>query len=93
MSSQVFARVREVLVEGRGFTTLRFRFDRRALPGQFVMVWLPGVDEIPMSLSYIDGLKGITVKDVGEATKALSSLRIGDSIALRGPFGRGFELP
>ncbi|MGD0056427.1 MAG: dihydroorotate dehydrogenase electron transfer subunit [Methanomassiliicoccales archaeon] len=92
MSNQVFTRVREVQVEGKELTTLRFRFGRRALPGQFVMVWLPGVDEIPMSLSYVDGLKGITIKDVGEATRALSSLHVGDSIALRGPFGRYFEL-
>jgi dihydroorotate dehydrogenase electron transfer subunit len=93
MGSQVVTSIREVLVEGKGFATLRFRFDRKALPGQFVMVWLPGVDEIPMSLSYIDGLKGVTIKEVGEATRALSLLYVGDSIGLRGPFGRGFELP
>jgi len=91
MGSQVFTKVREVLDEGRGFTTLKFRFARKALPGQFVMVWLPGVDEIPMSLSYIGGLKGITIKEVGEATRALSSLHVGDSIALRGPFGSHFQ--
>jgi dihydroorotate dehydrogenase electron transfer subunit len=93
MSSQIFARVRDVVVEGKGFTTLRFGLNRKAGPGQFVMVWLPGVDEIPMSLSYIDGLKGITVKEVGVATKALSSVRVGDSIGLRGPFGMAFETP
>jgi len=91
MRSQVFAEIREVVKEGKGFTTLRFRYARRAMPGQFVMVWLPDVDEIPMSLSYVEDVKGITVKEVGEATRALSSLRVGDSIALRGPFGSHFE--
>lgn len=91
MRSQMFTEIREVVKEGKGFTTLRFRFARNALPGQFVMVWLPDIDEIPMSLSYVEDFKGITVKEVGVATRALSSLRVGDSIALRGPFGNHFE--
>ena len=35
------------------------------------MVWLPRVDEVPMSVSYTSAEKGITVKEVGEATRAL----------------------
>ena len=61
-------------------------------PGQFVMVWIPGVDEVPMSLSTItpDGFSSITVAEVGEATKALNKRRPGDIIGIRGPFGNGF---
>ncbi|MHA1689070.1 MAG: dihydroorotate dehydrogenase electron transfer subunit [Promethearchaeota archaeon] len=64
-------------------------------PGQFVMVWVPGIDEIPISLSHYDskGNWSITVKNVGECTKALLDLNIGDYIGIRGPFGKGFELP
>lgn len=60
--------------------------------GQFVMVWISGVDEIPMSLSTItlDGLSSITVADVGEATKALNKRKAGENIGIRGPFGKGF---
>jgi dihydroorotate dehydrogenase electron transfer subunit len=58
-------------------------------PGQFVMVWVPGVDEIPMALSAADS---VTVQKVGEATSALSSLSAGDTIGLRGPFGNGFTI-
>ncbi|MCD6523335.1 MAG: dihydroorotate dehydrogenase electron transfer subunit [Candidatus Diapherotrites archaeon] len=60
-------------------------------PGQFVMVWVPGVDEIPISISNFDPLQ-ITVKEVGEATKALHKKRIGDYIGIRGPYGNGFGL-
>lgn len=66
------------------------------VPGQFIMVWIPGVDEIPMSVSYLDGdpLKlGITVQDVGEATKALCRMGKGDKIGIRGPYGNGFDIP
>jgi dihydroorotate dehydrogenase electron transfer subunit len=92
MSRQIMTKVTSVLSEGAGMTTLRFAFDRPISPGQFLMVWVPGVDEVPMSASFVYGEKGITVKEVGEATKALSRLRAGDMIGVRGPYGRGFEL-
>ena len=59
-------------------------------PGQFIMVWVRGVDEIPMGLS---NQNSITVQKVGEATSKLLELKEGDSFGLRGPFGRGFSLP
>lgn len=67
-----------------------FLFDKTFafLPGQFVMVWVPGVDEVPMALS---SEMGITVQNVGDATGALFSLGPGDKIGIRGPFGNGFS--
>jgi len=59
-------------------------------PGQFVMVWVRGVDEVPMGLSRKNS---ITVQKVGEATSKLFELKEGDSFGLRGPFGKGFSLP
>jgi len=65
-----------------------------ASPGQYVMVWAPGVDEVPMSLSTIgrEGLSSVTVRSVGEATEALCGLEAGDEIGVRGPFGNGFSV-
>ena len=61
-------------------------------PGQFFMVWVPGVDEIPMSVSYWNKPEaGITVLPVGEATEALSRLKKRDSVGIRGPFGTSFQ--
>jgi dihydroorotate dehydrogenase electron transfer subunit len=59
------------------------------------MIWIPGVDEVPMSLSSIDvkeGVVGTTVEKVGEATSALHRMKVGDLIGLRGPFGRGYKV-
>lgn len=72
-------------------------FDRKDVKkprsGQFFMIWIPGVDEIPMSVSFIsENELGITVKKVGDATAALHGLSVGDKIGVRGPFGNGFSL-
>jgi dihydroorotate dehydrogenase electron transfer subunit len=66
----------------------------KAESGQFVMVWIPGVDEIPISLSTItpNGLTSITVAQVGEATKALHQRKRGNLLGIRGPYGKGFTL-
>lgn len=56
-------------------------------PGQFVMVWVPGVDEVPMALS---SANTITVQVVGDATTALAGMSPGDPLGIRGPFGNGF---
>ena len=72
--------------------TMRFKDTVDARPGQFVMVWVPGVDEFPMSISYMGDRFGITYQIVGDGTKALSKAAEGDIIGIRGPFGRGFSI-
>jgi len=74
--------------------TFQDKFCAKAEPGQFVMVWIPGVDEVPMSLSTIrpNGCTSITAAEVGEATKALLQRKEGDILGVRGPYGNGFAL-
>ncbi|MEM0449440.1 MAG: dihydroorotate dehydrogenase electron transfer subunit [Methanomassiliicoccales archaeon] len=93
MNKQTMVKVLRVTREAEGITTLRFAWNGSIAPGQFLMVWLPGEEEIPMSASYIYGEKGITIKEVGRTTKALCSLRAGDIIGIRGPYGKGFQIP
>lgn len=78
--------------ESKEVITLRFRLDKSYMPGQFVMVWIPGVDEIPMSLSYVKKPHGITVHVKGDATEKLASTEIGHKIGLRGPYGNSYPL-
>lgn len=63
-----------------------------AVPGQFVMAWLPGVNERPFSLAAADPLT-LLVAQVGPFTAALHQLQAGDWLWWRGPFGHGFTLP
>jgi dihydroorotate dehydrogenase electron transfer subunit len=81
------------VTEALDIKTITFRNMCTVLPGQFFMVWIPGVDEIPMSISYITkDVKGITFRSIGEATHALARLKPGDRIGIRGPYGNGFRL-
>lgn len=65
-----------------------------AQPGQFIMLWVPRVDEIPLSLSSVssEGLVSVAVKKVGDATEALHRKAHGDYVGVRGPFGNSFTL-
>jgi dihydroorotate dehydrogenase electron transfer subunit len=89
-------KIQDVKEESSTVKTFIFRDKHcgEAKPGQFVMVWIPGVDEIPMSLSSIraDGISSITVAEVGEATKALHQKKVGEVVGVRGPYGNGFAL-
>jgi dihydroorotate dehydrogenase electron transfer subunit len=93
MNKQRIATITSVARETADITTLRFYDETEVRPGQFYMVWIPGIDEIPMSASYTIAEKGITVKNVGEATKALGDLKVHDRIGIRGPYGNGYEIP
>ncbi|KXA95714.1 hypothetical protein AKJ65_01055 [candidate division MSBL1 archaeon SCGC-AAA259E19] len=63
-------------------------------PGQFLMLWVIGVDEIPMSVSGVgkDGTLRLTVEKVGDATSKLHELEEGDLVGVRGPYGNGFDI-
>lgn len=66
---------------------------REPLPGQFVMVWLPGEEEVPMSVSGWYGKRlRISVARVGETTSKLQRVKRGEYLGVKGPLGRGFEL-
>ena len=60
-------------------------------PGQFNMLCLPGIGEAAISISSAaDDTSAIahTVRACGNLTDALARLSVGDTILLRGPFGR-----
>jgi dihydroorotate dehydrogenase electron transfer subunit len=88
--------IKEILyekLENNEIKTFKFDFTEKMTSGQFFMIWIPGVDEIPMSVSYIDKyIKGITFRRVGKATNALFGLNVGDKIGVRGPYGNGFKI-
>ncbi len=60
-------------------------------PGQFVMAWLPGLDEKPFSLAEANPVT-LVVARVGPFSSALHELRPGQRLGIRGPFGHGFSV-
>jgi NAD(P)H-flavin reductase len=89
-------KVAGIVPELSGVATYQLRFVDVALheryqfqPGQFNMLYLPGAGEIAISLSAGSARRtwDHTVRTVGNVTSALSRLRVGDSLGVRGPYG------
>jgi len=63
-------------------------------PGQFNMLYVFGVGEVPISVASFREEKSLmhTVRSVGTVTTLLARLTAGETIGVRGPFGRGWPL-
>jgi dihydroorotate dehydrogenase electron transfer subunit len=89
--------IADIRVENPTIRTFVLDGEMDAVPGQFVMAWLPPAggnhpsDEKPFSLSGLSPIT-LTVDRVGAFTEAMHALSAGDRLWLRGPFGRGFSL-
>ena len=61
--------------------------------GQFCQLSLPKVEECPISVSdYGDGWMDFTIRAVGQVTDEVFKLRAGDTIGVRGGYGKGWPL-
>ena len=91
------AKVLDVITETPTIKTIRFK-PKEALSfatGQFVEVTMPGVGEAPFTPSSSPSLKDmmeVTVMKVGKVTDKVHKLAKGDTIGVRGPFGKGYPL-
>jgi len=83
----------EVREESPHVKSFFFEYPKDVEPGQFLMVWVPGVGEAPFSVSRNDGDNiCISVRKAGEVTSAMHKMKVGDKFGVRGPFGNGFKL-
>jgi len=63
-------------------------------PGQFVQLSILGIGEAPISVCCPprkDATFELGVRAVGEVTNKIHTLRVGDEVFVRGPFGHGFD--
>jgi NAD(P)H-flavin reductase len=96
------ALIRDIKPETPGVVTYALEFADRAAaaayrfqPGQFNMLYLPGIGEAAISISsdpeeYRSLLH--TVRAAGNVTQALARKKLGDRLALRGPFGSSWPM-
>jgi dihydroorotate dehydrogenase electron transfer subunit len=88
--------IEKVIDETPTVRTLVFSDDvmPTVLPGQFAMVWVPGINELPMSImiSHESGKAAFTVRRHGPSSTGLFNLKVGDKIGIRGPYGNSFNL-
>lgn len=88
------------LVENHELFTIRFLEEEmvktfRHLPGQFVMLSVPGVGEAPISISSSSTrpeVLELCVRKTGRVTNALFRLRPNELVGVRGPYGNGFPV-
>jgi len=91
--------VRGVRRETPDTSTLLFDLGERRspadfMPGQFNMLYVFGVGEVPISVASFREEKLLmhTVRSVGTVTNLLTKLSVGENIGIRGPFGRGWPI-
>ncbi len=90
---QIIFRIKKVIRETPKTISLMLDGKLNYQPGQFIMLWLPGIDEKPFAISYFENDKfGITIEEKGRFTKAISKIKKGAKVGIRGPFGHGFEI-
>lgn len=97
-----WANIVEIVPEAPGVSTYWLEFTDPALkegyhfiPGQFNMLMVPGVGEAAISISSDaqDTRRiGHTIRTAGNVTSAISRLKVGDTLGLRGPFGSWWPL-
>jgi dihydroorotate dehydrogenase electron transfer subunit len=98
IAANKFRTTRILSVKTESLTVKTFTFKdkqcAKAKPGQFLMLWIPSVDEIPLSIldAKEDDIVSVAVKKVGEATSALHDKKVGEVIGVRGPFGNSFTI-
>lgn len=85
-------RIKKIIKETPLVRSYVFEYPVRAKPGQFVNIWLPGVDEKPMSIAFDDGKSyTISIAAIGAMTQELAHKKVGDVIGVRGPYGTHFS--
>ena len=89
-------KIEKVIDETPTVRTLVFSDDVMSgvLPGQFAMVWVPGINELPMSIMISNevGKAAFTVRKHGPASTGLFNVKVGEQIGVRGPYGNSFDL-
>jgi dihydroorotate dehydrogenase electron transfer subunit len=87
----------EIIYETPTISTLVFKdpLSSKAKPGQFLMVWIPGHEELPMSVMIVPNKRdysAVTIKKQGFGSTALFARREGELLGLRGPYGNHFTV-
>lgn len=88
--------IEEVIEESPSVKTIVFhdRLSSNAKPAQFLMVWIPRKEELPMSvmISNKKDHAAITVRKHGFGSTSLFEKKQNDLIGIRGPYGNYFRV-
>ncbi len=86
-------KIKKIKQETSQIKTFIFDYDLGATPGQFIMLWIPRVDQIPISISRQNKNSfELSVMKVGNGTQKLFDMKVGDQLGISGPYGKGFNI-
>ena len=73
--------------------TFRVETDIKVKHGQFLQLSIPKIGEAPISVSgFGDGYLDFTIRSVGKVTDKIFTLQSGDTLFLRGAYGKGWPV-
>lgn len=85
--------ISDVVNEAKNTKSFFFKHSIDCNPGQFIVVWIPGIDEKPMAVSYLSKkVFAFTSQAIGRFTNALDKMKKGDKVGVRGPYGSSFSI-
>lgn len=88
--------IEQIICETPTVKTFIFKdkISSNARPGQFLMVWIPRIEELPMSVMVCEKKEhaAITIRKLGFGSSALFDKTVGDVIGIRGPYGNQFKI-
>lgn len=97
-----WAKITGIQPEADGIATYWLEFEDKFLqnaytfePGQFNMLYVPGYGEAAISISSDPNkprIVGHTIRFVGNVTRQISRLKVGDVVGVRGPFGSSWPM-
>jgi anaerobic sulfite reductase subunit B len=86
-------KVKEFFRESPDNFSIVIDFKVKHQPGQFVQLSIPGIGEAPISIcSCSDKFMKLDIREVGTVTSNLAKLSEGDTLFVRGPYGKGYPL-
>ncbi|MFH1426702.1 MAG: dihydroorotate dehydrogenase electron transfer subunit [Candidatus Kerfeldbacteria bacterium] len=87
----VMVPIAEIVQETAKVRTFYFDYELKSKPGQFVMLWIPGVDQKPFSIGGDEGDSfQLSIFELGKATQTLFKLKKGDKVGISGPYGTDY---
>ncbi len=87
------AKISKITEECEGIKTFRISHSLKHEPGQFVEISVLGIGECPISMcSSSDKHLDLCIRDVGNVTHKIHTLKPEDSVFIRGPYGTGYPM-
>ena len=80
------ATITDIRTETPRLKTFTLDTSIEAKPGQYVMLWAPGINEKPFGVVTTSPLR-LSIANVGSFTDHIHTLKVGDKMTFRGAYG------